>query len=80
MTRMEACDLEGRPVFTFTLGASSSLRATDEALSFFYLDLESTAGLTGGFTAVLVAGPGYCIVHLFDNGFRYESIFVNPYS
>ena len=69
-TRMEACDLEGRPVFALNLCSSCSPRSTDEALSFFTADLEGRAGLSGGLNDMLIGLPGYCIVHLFDKGFR----------
>lgn len=71
LSRFECCDLEGRPVFVHLLAASSSPRATDEALAYYLLDLEQVTGLQGGFTAMLVGLPGYCMVHLFDNGYRY---------
>ena len=70
LSRMEASDLEGRPVFTLNLSASTSPRATDESMSFFNLQLEAQAGLRGGFTDMLVGLPGYTMVHLFDNGYR----------
>ena len=70
LNRIEAVDLEGRPVFTLNLSASISPRATDESMSFFNLDTESTMGLQGGFIAMLVGLPGYLMIHLFDNGFR----------
>ena len=70
-SRLEAVDLEGRPVFTQLLSASISPRATDESMCFFNVDLETQAGLAGGLTDMLKGLPGYCIVHLFDNGFRY---------
>ena len=70
LSRMEAADLEGRPVFTLNLSVSSSPRGTDEAMSYYTLQLEAQAGLAGGMTDMLVGLPGYCIVHLFDNGFR----------
>ena len=69
-SRLEGSDLEGRPAFTLNLSASTSPRATDEAMSFFTLHLEAQAGLAGGFTDMLVGLPGYTMVHLFDNGFR----------
>ena len=69
-TRMEACDLEGRPVFALNLGSSCSPRSTDEAILYYTLDLEGREGLSGGLTDMLVGLPGYCIVHLFDKGFR----------
>ena len=70
LSRMEGCDLEGRPVFSFNLSSSISPRSTDEAISFYTIDLEARAGLAGGFTSILVGQPDYCMVHLFDNGFR----------
>ena len=69
-SRMEVCDLEGRPVATFNLCSSCSPRSTDESIAQFLLNLENTAGLGGGIKAVLIGLPGYCVVHLFDNGFR----------
>ena len=71
LSRMEAVDLEGRPVFTLPLSASTSPRATDESMSFFILQLEAQAGLRGGMTEMLVGRPGYTMVHLLDNGYRY---------
>ena len=62
--------MEGQPVFMTCLAASSSPRATDEALSYFLCDLEGVAGINGGLTAVIVGLGDYCIVHLFDQGFR----------
>ena len=70
---MEAVDLEGRPIFTLNLSASSSPRATDEAMMYLMLQLEANVGLIGGLTAILVGLPGYTMLHLFDNGFRYWS-------
>ena len=70
MSHMEGCDMEGRPVFTFNLSSSISPRSTDEAICFYTIDLEARAGLAGGFTSILVGRPEYCMVHLFDNGFR----------
>ena len=70
LSRMEASDLEGRPVFTLNMSASISPRATDESMCFFNLDIEARAGLRGGLTDMLVGLPGYTMVHLFDNGFR----------
>ena len=69
-SRIEACDLEGRPVFTLNLSASTSPRATDEAMCYFFLEVEQMMGMTGGLIAKFVGLPGYCVVHLFDNGFR----------
>ena len=71
LSRLECSDLEGKPVFTNLLGASSSPRGTDESLSFYLLELEAVTGLRGGMTGMLVGRPGYTMVHLFDNGFRY---------
>ena len=70
LSRLEGCDLEGKPVFTLTLSASTSPRATDEAMAYFILDVEGQAVLTGGFTDKLCGLPGYTMVHLLDNGFR----------
>ena len=80
LTRLEACDLEGRPVFTFNLSSSISPRSTDEALAWFQLDLEARAGLHGGLTDMLVGLPGFCVVHIMDNGFRYiiNEVFLVP--
>ena len=69
--RIEAVDLEGRPVFAMLLAASTSPRATDEAICYFHLDMEARTGMQGGLTAMLVGLPGYPLVHLFDLGFRY---------
>ena len=71
LSRLESVDLEGRPVFTLPLSASTSPRATDESMCFFVLQLETQAGLRGGMTEMLVGRPGYTMVHLLDNGFRY---------
>ena len=71
LSRLEASDLEGRPVFTLPLSASISPRATDESMTYFTLELEAVAGLRGGLTQILVGLPGFRMVHLFDNGFRY---------
>ena len=68
--RIEAVDLEGRPVFTMILAASTSPRATDEAICYFNLDMEARTGMQGGLTAKLVGLPGYPLLHLFDLGFR----------
>ena len=73
--RLEGVDLEGRPVFLICLAASTSPRATDEAMCYFLLELEENAGLDGGLKAMLVGAPGYCMVHYFDNGFRYTIIY-----
>ena len=70
LSRMEAVDMEGRPVFTLCLNASTSPRAVDEAMCYFTLELEANAGLVGGLTSMLVGLPDFCMVHLFDNGFR----------
>ena len=70
-TRLEACDLEGRPVFTLLLSSSISPRSTDESICFFTLELEQVAGLQGGMNDILVGLPQFTMVHLFDNGFRY---------
>ena len=72
-SRLEAFDLEGKPIYTLNLSASTSPRATDESISFHFLDVESQAGLQGGLTAMLVGLPGYRVVHFFDNGFRYTT-------
>ena len=71
LSRLEFCDLEGRPVFLVNLSASTSPRATDEAMCYFNLDMEARTGLRGGLTDKLVGLPGYCVVFLMDNGFRY---------
>ena len=70
MTRMEASDLEGKPVFKLCLGASTSPRATDESLSFSMMETEMVTGQRGGMLDMFVGLPGYCLVHLMDNGFR----------
>ena len=70
LSRMEACDLEGKPVFKLCTSASTSPRATDEAISFFTLEMEAVTGLRGGLTTMLVGQPGFTMVHLFDNGYR----------
>ena len=70
LSRLEACDLEGRPVFTINLSASTSPRATDEAMCYFIMDVERTMGMRGGLADKFVGLPGFCLVHLFDNGFR----------
>ena len=67
---IEAVDMEGRPVFCLCLSNSISPRCTDESMAYYTLELEDVALLQGGFKAVLVGLPGYCLVHLFDNGFR----------
>ena len=69
-TRLEACDPEGRPVFTLLLSSSISPRSTDEFLSFFNLELEQVTRLRGGLNDMLVGLPQFIMVHLFDNGFR----------
>ena len=68
--RLEACDLEGRPVHALCLSGSISPRCTDESISYYNLELEAVVGMQGGFTDMLVGRPGYRMVHLFDNGFR----------
>ena len=73
---MEGCDLEGKPVFTLNLSASTSPRATDEAMAYFILDVEGQAVLVGGFTDMLCGLPGYTMVHLLDNGFRLVTLFL----
>ena len=73
-SRLEGCDMEGKPAFTLNLSASVSPRATDESMSFWTLELEQVAGLRGGLTDILVGLPEFCMVHLFDNGFRYYMI------
>ena len=73
LSRWEMSDLEGRPVFTLPLSASTSPRATDESMGYFILDLEAVAQLQGGLTEILVGLPGYRVVHFFDNGFRYTT-------
>ena len=70
LARMEACDAEGKPVFKLCTSASTSPRATDEAISFFTLEMEAVTGLRGGLTTMLVSQPGFTMVHLFDNGYR----------
>ena len=70
MTRMEASDLEGKPVFKLCLSASTSPRATDESLAFFTMEMEMVTGQRGGFRDMFVGLPGYCMVHLLDNGYR----------
>ena len=67
LSRLEASDLD----FTLPLSASISPRATDESMSYFTLELEGVAVLRGGLTQILVGLPGFRMVHLFDNGFRY---------
>ena len=71
LSRMEGSDLEGRPVFKLCTSASTSPRATDEAIAFFTLEMEMVTGQRGGLTDMLIGRPGYCMVHLFDNGYRY---------
>ena len=71
---LEACDLEGKPVFCLCLSNSVSPRCTDESMCYYTLELENVAGLDGGLTAMLVGFAGYTMVHLFDNGFRYINI------
>ena len=68
--RMEGSDLEGKPVFKLCPSASTSPRATDESISYFTLEMEAVIGQRGGFRDMLVGLPGYCMVHLFDNGYR----------
>ena len=80
LSRLEMCDLEGRPVFTLPVSASTSPRATDESMAFFILDLESVVQQQGGLTAMLVGRPGYRMVHLLDNGFRYIIRLTNNYA
>ena len=58
-------------MLTFNLSSSISPKSTDEALAWFQLDLEAKAGLHGGLTDMLVGLPGFCVVHLMDNCFRY---------
>ena len=70
MNRMEAADLEGRPVFRLVPTASTSPRATDESICYFQLQLEMVTGLRGGMRDMLIGLPGYTMVHLWDNGFR----------
>ena len=72
LSRLEACDMEGRPVFTVNLSASTSPRATDESMCFFNLEMEAMVGLQGGLADKLsgLQLPGFCIVLLMDNGFR----------
>ena len=70
LSRWEMVDLEGRPVFTLPLSASTSPRATDESMGYFVLDLEAVAQIQGGLTEILVGLPGYRVVHFFDNWFR----------
>ena len=71
LSRMEGCDVEGRPVFKLCASASISPRATDESIMYFTLETEAVTGVRGGLTDMLVGEPDYCMVHLFDNGFRY---------
>ena len=70
MSRLEASDLEGHPVFTLPLSASISPRATDESTTYHILLAEDVADKRGGLSDVLVPPPGYCVMHLGDNGFR----------
>ena len=74
LQRMEGVDLEGKPVFALCPSASISPRATDESISFFTLQNEAVTGARGGFTDMLVGLPEYCMVHLWDNGYRYWCI------
>lgn len=69
LTRLEACDLEGRPVFNHTFSASTSPTATDEATCFAVLDHKLTNNIDGGLKTQLLGLPGYSMVHLFDHGF-----------
>ena len=80
MTRLEASDLEGKPVFKLCLGASTSPRATDESLSYFMMEMEMVTGQRGGMVDMFTGLPGYCLVHLMDNGFRYYIVQLGPRS
>ena len=68
-SRLEACDLEGRPIFMLCLAASLSPRATDESLCAHLLEIEAVSGIEGGLSTMLDGAPGFCVVLLFDNGF-----------
>ena len=61
--------MERRPVSKLSV----SPRSPDQATFFFNIEMEMIGGLEGGFTDVLDGTQGYCMVHLFGNGFRYVS-------
>ena len=68
--RLEAVDLEGRPVFVLPPSASTSPRATDESMCFYILEAENVNGKRGGLTDILLGLPDLVMVHIVDNGFR----------
>ena len=69
LTRLEGCDLEGRPLFSLLLSASISPRGTDESLCAHQLEIEHVTGVTGGLTSMFVGTPRFRMTHLMDKGF-----------
>ena len=68
LTRLEAIDMTGRPVFFFNLAMSQSPKGCDASIAAFQLELEATAAQAGGFQAVVTGLPGYTMVFLGDKG------------
>ena len=70
LSRLEACDSAGMPVFALSPRPSTSPANTDEGIMGFQLHLEEQGGVVGGLITVMSGLPGYYLVHVFDKGFR----------